>query len=237
VNDVAAKETVEQLRALGVQAWTAHLDVSDRTAWEEFAAAVRAEHDVPDVVVNNAGIGMGGPFLQTSADDWERILGVNVWGVIHGCRLFARQMAERGAGGHVVNIASAAAFTPSLIYPAYATTKAAVLMLSECLRAELEREDIGVTAVCPGFIDTDISRTTVHVGVDAETAARITDRQVAAYQRRGYGPERVAGQIVAAVRANKPLAVITPEAHAFRAISRFAPALGRRLAKLDLSRL
>jgi NAD(P)-dependent dehydrogenase (short-subunit alcohol dehydrogenase family)/pimeloyl-ACP methyl ester carboxylesterase len=237
VDDVAAKETVDELTGLGVRAWAAHLDVSSRPAWEEFAAAVRAEHGVPDVVVNNAGIGMGGPFLQTSAEDWERILGVNLWGVIHGCRLFARQQAERGAGGHIVNIASAAAFTPSLIYPAYATTKAAVLMLSECLRAELEREEIGVTAVCPGFIDTDISRTTVHVGVDAETAQRLTERQVAAYHRRGYPPERVARQIVRAVAANKPLAVVTPEAHAFRAVSRYAPAVGRRLAKLDLGKL
>jgi NAD(P)-dependent dehydrogenase (short-subunit alcohol dehydrogenase family) len=237
IDDVAAKETAGEIRRLGVRAWARHLDVSDAAAWEDFAAAVRAELGVPDVVVNNAGIGMGGPFLGTAVADWQRILGVNVWGVIHGCRLFARQMAERGGGGHLVNIASAAAYTPSLSYPAYATTKAAVLMLSECLRAELEREDIGVTAVCPGFIDTDISSTTVHVGVDDATAERLRERQIAAYHRRGYRPERVAKQVVAAVAANKAIAVITPEARAFRAVHHLAPRLGRRLARLDLGRL
>jgi NAD(P)-dependent dehydrogenase (short-subunit alcohol dehydrogenase family)/pimeloyl-ACP methyl ester carboxylesterase len=237
VNDVAAKETVGELHELGVQAAAMHLDVSDPAAWEQFAARVRDRHGVPDVVVNNAGIGMGGPFLATSVQDWERILGVNLWGVIHGCRLFGRQMAERGTGGHIVNISSSAAFAPSVLLPAYATTKAAVLMLSECLRAELEREDIGVTAVCPGVIDTDITRTTVHVGVDEETSERMRALSVAAFERRGYGPEKAATRIVDAVRANRPIAVITPEAKAMRAISRFAPPLSRRLAKFDLSRL
>jgi NAD(P)-dependent dehydrogenase (short-subunit alcohol dehydrogenase family)/pimeloyl-ACP methyl ester carboxylesterase len=235
VNDVAAKEAVDELQRLGVQAWSAHLDVADSAAWEEFAASVRNRHGVPDIVVNNAGIGMGGAFLDTSVDDWQRILGVNVWGVIHGCRLFARQMAERGAGGHIVNVASAAAFTPSALLPAYATTKAAVLMLSECLRAELAREDIGVTAVCPGVIDTDIAQTSVHVGVDAATETQRRELAVAAFHRRGYGPEKVATQIADAVAANKPIAVITPEAKVMRAISRYAAPLGRRLAKLDLN--
>ena len=234
VNDVAAKETVDELQRLGVSAWSMHLDVADTAAWEKFAAQVRAEHGVPDIVVNNAGIGIGGPFLATSVDDWERILGVNLWGVINGCRLFARQMAERGTGGHIVNIASAAAFTPSVLLPAYATTKAAVLMLSECLRGELEREEIGVTAVCPGVINTDITRTSLHVGVDAATAELLRERAVAAFERRGYGPEKVATQIADAVAANKPIAVITPEAKAMRVISRFAPPLSRRMARMNL---
>jgi NAD(P)-dependent dehydrogenase (short-subunit alcohol dehydrogenase family)/pimeloyl-ACP methyl ester carboxylesterase len=237
INDVAAKETVDELQQLGVDAWAMHLDVADAAGWDDFAARVRADHGVPDVLVNNAGIGMGGPFLGTSVDDWETILRVNLWSVIHGCRLFAAQMIERGAGGHIANVASAAAYSPSVVYPAYATTKAAVLMLSECLRAELAREGIGVTAVCPGFIDTDISKTTVHVGVDDATAEALRQHQVAAYRRRGYGPEKVAGQLVRAVEANRPLAVVTPEAHLLRAVSRFAPALGRRIARLDLNKL
>jgi NAD(P)-dependent dehydrogenase (short-subunit alcohol dehydrogenase family)/pimeloyl-ACP methyl ester carboxylesterase len=237
IDDVAAKGTLEELRELGVHAWTAHLDVADAQNWDDFAATVRAEHGVPDVLVNNAGIGMGGPFLGTSVADWEKILAVNVWSVIHGCRLFAAQMIERGEGGHIANVASAAAYSPSIVYPAYATTKAAVLMLSECLRAELEREGVGVTAVCPGFIDTDISTTTIHVGVDDTTAERLREHQVASYHRRGYPPERVAGQLVNAVAADKPIAVITPEAKVLRAVSRFAPSLGRRISKLDLNKI
>jgi NAD(P)-dependent dehydrogenase (short-subunit alcohol dehydrogenase family) len=237
IDDVAAKETVDDLRELGVRAWAAHLDVSDGAAWEAFATTVRADHGVPDVLVNNAGIGMGGPFLRTTVADWDKILGVNVWSVIHGCRLFAAQQVERGEGGHIVNIASAAAYSPSMVYPAYATTKAAVLMLTECLQAELHREGIGVTAVCPGFIDTDISRTTIHVGVDDAAATELRAHQVASYQRRNYPPEKVATQIVRAVAAGRPIAVITPEARLLRAVSRFAPAVGRRVARLDLNKI
>ena len=237
VNDAAAAETVAAAQALGGEAAAYHLDVSDADAWEQFAKQVRAEHDVPDVIVNNAGIGMGGPFLGTSVQDWEKVLGVNVWGVIHGSRLFAKQMVERGQGGHIVNIASAAAFTPSRIYPAYATSKAAVLMLTECLRAELGREGIGVTAVCPGFVDTDISKTTVHVGVDAAEQDKLRAHAVASYGRRNYTPERLAKHAVRAVGRNKPVAVISAESHLFRALGRFAPPLARQVSKLDLNKI
>ena len=237
INDAAAAETVDDLRKLGVDAAAYHLNVSDADAWEQFAKQVRVEHDVPDIIVNNAGIGMGGPFLGTSVQDWEKVLGVNVWGVIHGSRLFAKQMVERGQGGHIVNIASAAAFTPSRIYPAYATSKAAVLMLTECLRAELGREGIGVTAICPGFIDTDISKTTVHVGVGEAEQDKLRAHAVASYGRRNYTPERLAKHAVRAVGRNKPVAVITAESHLFRAVGRFAPPLARQLSKLDLNKI
>ena len=98
---------------------------------------------MPDVVVNNAGIGIAGAVLDTSVDDWERALGANLWGVIHGSRLFARQMVDRVRGGHVVNVASAAAFVPSKVLPASATSKSATVMLTECLQAELADEGSG----------------------------------------------------------------------------------------------
>jgi NAD(P)-dependent dehydrogenase (short-subunit alcohol dehydrogenase family)/pimeloyl-ACP methyl ester carboxylesterase len=237
INDAAAQKTVHQVTALGVDAAAYHLDVSDADAWEQFAKQVRDEHDVPDVVVNNAGIGMGGPFLATTVADWDKILGINLWGVIHGSRLFAAQMVERGQGGRIVNIASAAAYAPSRIYPAYATTKAAVLMLTECMRAELGREGIGVTAVCPGFVDTDISKTTVHVGVDDATQAQLRAHAVASYHRRNYTAERLAKHAVRAAAHNKPVAAISVEAKLFRAINRFAPPIGRQLAKLDLNKV
>ncbi|PZS19750.1 MAG: short chain dehydrogenase [Pseudonocardiales bacterium] len=237
VDDAAAKQTVTLVRAAGVEAAAYHLDVSDAEGWERFAMRVRDDHGVPDVIVNNAGIGMAGPFLGTTVADWEQIIGVNLWGVIHGSRLFAAQMVQRGEGGHVVNIASAAAYSPSRIYPAYATTKAAVLMLTECLRAELGHEGIGVTAICPGFIDTDITRTTVHVGVDEAAQQSLREHAVASYARRNYTPERVAKHAVRAAARNKPVAAITAESKLLRTISRFAPPLARQVAKVDLNKL
>ncbi len=237
IDDVAAKETVELLHGLGVAAASYHLDVADAANWDDVAARVRSEHGTPDIMVNNAGIGMGGPFLKTGVGDWERVLAINVWGVIHGSRLIAQQMVERGQGGHLVNVASAAAWSPSVVYPAYATSKAAVLMLTECLRAELGREDIGVTAICPGFIDTDISRTTVHVGVEESKQKELREHAVAAYGRRNYTPERLAKHLVDAVARNTAVAAITPESKLLRAISRFTPRLGRQLSKVDMNKL
>lgn len=215
----------------GAHAFTC--DVSDAGAMARLANAVIGEHGVPDVVVNNAGIGVAGPFLDTEFDDWRRVLDVNVMGVVHGCRLFATAMIERGEGGHILNTASAAAFQPQKGLPAYSASKAAVLMLSECLRAEVLPYGIGVTAVCPGVIATNITRVTRYVGVDEEEQQRLRDHVTRVYQRRNFTPEQVAAEIVDAIGADKPVAVVTPEAKVAHALSRFAPGLARRLAGVD----
>ncbi|RNL65499.1 SDR family oxidoreductase [Nocardioides marmoriginsengisoli] len=237
INEVAGKEAVAEVEVLGVTATFHPLDVSDAEAWTRFADAVRAEHGVPDVLVNNAGIGMAGAFLDTSAADWEKILGVNLWSVIHGSRLFGAQMVERGEGGRIVNVASAAAFAPNRVMSAYATTKAAVLMLTDCLRAELARDGIGVTAICPGFVDTDISATTRYVGVDDGTQQALRDQAVRSYRRRGYTPERLARHAVRAAAANRPIAAISIETKLLRLVHRLAPPISRFFATIDPTQL
>ena len=106
-------------------------------------------------------------------------------------------------------------------------------MLSECLRGELLQDGIGVTAVCPGVIATNITKTTHYVGLGAQDEARVAEQVTRLYERRRYTPDRVAQEIVAAIAADKPVAVITPEAKLTHALSRFAPGLLRRLARLD----
>lgn len=234
IDRASAERTAELAGLLGPAAHAFQVDVSDRGAMEDFAKAVMHEHGVPDVVVNNAGIGMAGPFLEHSADDWRKVLDVNLWGVLHGSRLFAEQMVERGQGGHIVNTSSAAAFTPSRALPAYATSKAAVLMLSECMRAELKGQGIGVSAVCPGIVNTNITRTSRFVGRGEEDEALSRERVARAYARRGYGPERVAEQIVAAVRGDRAVVPVTPEARLGYLGSRVAPGVMRLLARLDV---
>lgn len=233
INEAAANETVTMLPHGQGHALT--VDVSNSHAMETFAKAVLRDHGVPDVVINNAGIGMAGSFLDTSVKDWQKVLGVNVWGVIHGCRLFAQQMIDAGKRGHIVNTASAAAFTPSRVYPAYATSKSAVLMLSDCLQAELAGQGIGVTAVCPGVIDTGITLATHFVGVDEQEQDKKRKATKSIYQKRAYTPDRVAQAIVNAVRENKPLAVVSPEAHGLRLLSRFAPGIMRRMARVEIT--
>ncbi|MDQ0582091.1 SDR family oxidoreductase [Streptomyces rishiriensis] len=228
----AARTAELSLLAGAPEAWSEAVDVSDEQAMEELAAKVHAEHGVVDVLVNNAGIGLSGSFFDTTPEDWRRVLDVNLWGVIHGCRLFGRQMAERGQGGHIVNTASAAAYQPSKALPAYSTSKAAVLMLSECLRAELAGQDIGVTAICPGLVNTNITDTATFVGVDAQEERRRQKRSTRVYGLRNYPPEKVADAILRAVVLNKAMVPVTPEARASYALSRFLPRALRALARV-----
>ncbi len=229
-----AARTADAARGAGAAAaWPETVDVSDAEAMEKFAARTADTHGVPDVVVNNAGIGLAGTFLDTTPEDWKQVLDVNLWGVIHGCRLFGRQMAERGQGGHIVNTASAAAFQPSRALPAYSTSKAAVLMLSECLRAELAPHGIGVSAICPGLVNTAITSTARHAGVTEEEQERRRVKSAKLYSLRNYPPEKVARAIVRAVQRNTAVVPVTPEARGARLLSRLSPGALRALARVD----
>ncbi|MFC0038413.1 SDR family oxidoreductase [Actinomadura rayongensis] len=227
----SAERTARLASLLGPPARAYTVDVSDVAAMEKFAAEI----DVPDVLVNNAGIGMSGSFLDHTPEDWERVLGVNLGGVIHGARLFGRRMAERGEGGHIVNLASMAGYTPSRELPAYSTSKAAVLMLSECLRAELADAGVGVSAICPGVVTTAITRTTAFVGLTPDAQDRRRRRITRAYGRRAYPPERVAAQIVRAVRDDRAVVPVTPEARLAYLASRVSPSLLRLAARVRLN--
>ncbi|QNA74244.1 SDR family oxidoreductase [Streptomyces sp. So13.3] len=230
----SAARTAELARLIGApSAWAETVDVSDEQAMEKLAEKTATEYGVPDVVVNNAGIGLAGSFLDTTTEDWKRVLAVNLWGVIHGCRLFARQMVDRGQGGHIVNTASAAAFQPSRALPAYSTSKAAVLMLSECLRAELAPHDIGVSAICPGIVNTNITSTTRFAGVTDAEQERRRARSSRLYGLRNYPPEKVAEAIVRAVMRNSAVVPVTPEARGARLLGRLSPRALRGLARLD----
>ncbi len=228
----AARRTAELIG--GSRAFPVTVDVADEAAVSRLATQVAAEHGVPDLVVNNAGIGMAGPFADTTLTDWQRIVDVNLWGVVHGCRAFSTLLRAHGEGGHIVNVASAAAYLPSRTLAAYATTKSAVLTLSECLRAELADDGIGVTALCPGFVHTDITRTTRFVGLDAASEKRRQSATTALYARRNYTPERVAEHVVRAVERNTALAPVTAEAHAGLLAARLSPALLRAVARRDI---
>jgi NAD(P)-dependent dehydrogenase (short-subunit alcohol dehydrogenase family)/pimeloyl-ACP methyl ester carboxylesterase len=229
----SAARTAESALTLGAPAaWAETVDVSDEQAMEKLAGKVAAEYGVVDILINNAGIGLAGSFFDTTPEDWKKVLDVNLWGVIHGCRLFGGRMAERGQGGHIVNIASAAAYQPSRTLPAYSTSKAAVLMLSECLRAELAGRSIGVTVVCPGIVNTGITSTARFAGVDAEEEKRLRKRAARLYGLRNYPPEKVAHAILRAVARNEAVVPVTPEARGARVLSRLAPWTLRAVARL-----
>jgi NAD(P)-dependent dehydrogenase (short-subunit alcohol dehydrogenase family)/pimeloyl-ACP methyl ester carboxylesterase len=230
----AASESADAVRAACAEAAVYQADVSDESAMKDLAAQVFNEHGVVDILVNNAGIGMAGRFLETTPANWDDIMGVNVRGVISGSRVFGAQMVERGEGGTIINVASAAAYLPSKSMVAYSTTKAAVLGFSESLRADLADEGITVTAVCPGFVNTNIAKSTVYAGMSAEQQARARDKADAAYRRRNYTPEATAKAIVKAVRSGPAVLPIAPESWIGYAMRRISPSMIRLFARFDI---
>ena len=211
-----------------------HLDVSDGTATQRLADHVLAEHGVPDLVMANAGVAVAGSFLDTSVEDWQRVLDVNLWGVIHTLRAFLPPLVARGEGGNVVITASAAGFLPLPSLPAYSTTKAGVLMLAQCLAGELADDGIAVSAICPGFVHTNITGATRFAGLSGDDERAQQARATELYRRRGFGPEKVAAAVVAAVRDNRVVVPVTPEAKLGAVSNRVSPALTRAvLAALD----
>ena len=223
-SDLPALEV--ELRAAGAQSVRVlTVDVGSRQEMAEFCQRVCAD-GAPDVLVNNAGVGLAGGLLDTTLEDWEWIVNVNLWGVVHGCHFFAPKMAERGRG-QIVNVASAAGFYNSEAMAAYGTTKYAVVGLSEALRGELAPRGVGVSVVCPGFINTPIVRRMRMRGVAYPESARKHVQRF--YERRNYTPERVASAILNAVRRNPGLVPVTPEAWALYLLKRAAPNLSHRL--------
>jgi NAD(P)-dependent dehydrogenase (short-subunit alcohol dehydrogenase family)/pimeloyl-ACP methyl ester carboxylesterase len=225
-----AKRTCELIGARGGAAHPYQLDVTSPADMERFAAWVRDTLGVPDVVVNNAGIAIAGSFLRHTDEDWQRITDVNLLGVARGCRLFGAQMAERGQGGHLVNIASAAAFAPTAMLPAYSATKAATAMLSDCLRAELAPSGIGVSAICPGFTSTGIAAAAHYAGTSGDEEARIRAGAAKAIRMRSFPPEKVALAVLRAVLRDRAMVPVNAEARIGYALSRIAPGALRWLA-------
>jgi NAD(P)-dependent dehydrogenase (short-subunit alcohol dehydrogenase family)/pimeloyl-ACP methyl ester carboxylesterase len=230
----AGEETAAAVRDIGADAAVYQADVGDETAMNQLAAQVNDEHGVVDILVNNAGIGMAGRFLETTPAHWDNILSVNLRGVLNGSRVFGTQMVDRGQGGTIINVSSAAAFLPSKSMIAYGTTKAAVLAFSESLRADLADEGITVTAVCPGFVNTNIAKSTVYAGMSADQQERARQKADAAYRRRNYTPEATAKAIVKAVKTGPPVLPIAAESRVGYAMRRISPSLVRLLARYDL---
>lgn len=230
----AANETADAVRAACAEAAVYQVDVTDEAAMNDLAAQVRSKHGVVDILVNNAGIGMAGRFLETTPEHWDAIMAVNVRSVITGSRAFGAQMVERGEGGTIINISSASAFLPSKSMIAYTTTKAAVLAFSEALRADFADEGIAVTAVCPGFVNTNIAKSTVYAGMSTEQQERARAKADATYRRRNFTPEATARAIVKSIKTGPPVLPVAPESWVGYAMRRISPSVIRLLARLDI---
>ncbi len=236
------REVRRELEETGAEAFAGVVDVCDAEQVGGWCDEVYRELGRVDVLCNNAGIGIGGRFEDVSLQDWEWIVGVNLWGVIHGCHFFYPRMIAQGGGGHIVNTASGAGLAPLPLMTAYCCTKYAVVGLSETLRAEAALHGIGVSATCPGIVDTPITRAVkLCSGTDRSTPQELQDRIVRIYRRRGYTPDRVAAAVVKAVEKNKGVVPVCPETYAGDWLHRLSRSLNdaglKRSVKVFLKRL
>ena len=200
------------------------VDVSDRAAMAALPEAVLAAHGAVHLVINNAGVTMTASFLDHSIDDLEWLLGINLWGVIYGCRVFLPHLLA-GGEGHIVNISSLFGIIGVPGQSAYCVSKYGVRGLSEALSEELslQEADVGITVVHPGAINTRIISSARKNGQDLSRAERF-------FERHGMSPLTAARQIVAAVKRNQLRLTVTREAWWMDLIKRIFPTWGNRLA-------
>jgi NAD(P)-dependent dehydrogenase (short-subunit alcohol dehydrogenase family) len=221
--------TVRDIAAAGGTATAHTVDVTDADAVQAFADAVYAADGRVDVLHNNAGIGHAGPTELTSVASWRAIIEVNVMGVAHGIAAFGPRMLDQPDGGHIVNTASLAGLVPVPLMVPYATSKHAVVGLSESLNAEWAKRGVRVTALCPGVINTPITRNVELIG----PTLRHRERVVKTYERFGATADDVAAAVVSAL-GSRVIVRTVPRSHAALhwTLRRLSPRLAQPMSRL-----
>jgi len=180
------------------------VDVSSSSQMEIFAGEVEDIHGVVHILINNAGVAISGPFADQRLEDLEWLVGINYWGVVYGCHFFL-PLLKRTDEAHIVNISSMFGFLGLPEQSGYCATKAAVRALSESLWTELRRDNIGVTSIHPGCIDTSIVRSSRMKNEESRQSAQEL------FSLRGAPPDAVAIAIVSGIEKNKLRMRVRPE--------------------------
>ncbi len=159
INQPALDETVRELRDAGAEVLGLRTDVSSADAIQALADATMAAYGAVHLLFNNAGVASGGFVWESTAADWQWVMGANVWSVIHGVRIFTPLMLAHGEPAHIVNTASAAGLITAPNMGIYNLSKHAVVALSETLYHDLRlvRAKVGVSVLCPAFVPTGIA--------------------------------------------------------------------------------
>jgi NAD(P)-dependent dehydrogenase (short-subunit alcohol dehydrogenase family) len=207
IEDAPAREVAEEARAAGARAIAVHTDVADYVSVQALADASYDEFGAVHVLCNNAGVLIFGEMQNLKIEDWNWLFGVNVFGVLNGVYAFLPRMLESGEPGHIVNTASIAALSGQGIYGA---SKSAILNITESLHRDLADTPIGVTALCPGMLNTKIV-----------AAQRNRPASMGPKAHEPYGPDPVSFGIDPAHCGRRVReAILTGELYAFAGIPR-----------------
>lgn len=223
IEDEPLERAVSEIKAAGGEAAAKKTDVSLADDVRSLADFTLETYGGVHLVCNNAGVGAGGLCWKQPLGDWEWVIGVNLWGVIHGVRTFVPIMLERGEEGHIVNTASMAGLISGPSLAIYNLTKHGVVALSESVYHELKmvRAKIGVSVLCPALVRTGIAeaernrpdRHKSAAAVDVNPEGKMLDRMLAQFLKDGKGkdPDVVADNVFDAVRENRFYILTHPE--------------------------
>ena len=214
----AATQTVELVCATGRRASVHEVDVRDVDRLAEVPAEIVDTHGDVHILVNNAGVTSAGSFEEESIEDLRWIVDINMWGVVHGCRAFL-PLLRSADEAHIVNLSSMVGLLGLPHNVAYSLSKGAVRSFTEALRGELITSGIGVTAVFPGAIRTNITASAR--GAQADRLERMGESRLAPLAMRP--PSIVAKRIVSAIERNRARVVVGPDAHLVSLVTRVAP--------------
>ena len=221
IDESGLTATADLAREHGVRVSQHKVDVADRTAVAEFPNVVAAEHAGVDVLVNNAGVAVGGTFEQVAENDFEWLFEINFWGVVRMTRACLPLLRASG-DARIVNLSSIYGVVAPPEQTAYSASKFAVRGFSEALRHELEGSGVGVTVVHPGGVATAIAENArLPAGVSEEEIARRREK----YRKLLRLPPEVAGEIIVrAVERRQPRVLVGSDAKAISLIARLFPA-------------
>lgn len=231
IQEQAGLAVVAEIEALGGTAWYQYCDVSRDADFVQLAAWVDEQLGGLEVLVNNAGVASAGPLMGASEEEWQRLLEINLMSCVRGSRNCIPMMTRVGSG-HIVNIASFAALALAPGMMTYNVAKAAVLALSEGLRAELYDQGIAVSVVCPAFFKTNL------LDSMQDTSPALLKRVERMMQHSGVTAQDVAADIFAAVASRRFMVITHPEARRFYRLQRWFPNLAfkqklKQLRKLE----
>ncbi len=225
IDEVGMAATAERCEASGIRVTTRHLDVADRSAVHAWADEVVADHAKVNAIFNNAGVSVSATVEELTYDDFDWLMNINFWGVVHGTKAFLPHLEASGEG-HIVNISSVFGLMAIPSQSAYNAAKFGVRGFTDSLRMELEIANscVSATTIHPGGIKTNIVRNSRLSGPST------IDEAAAEFERLARTtPDKAADQILAAVARNRRRALIGPDALVFDGLSRLPAAVYQRI--------
>jgi NAD(P)-dependent dehydrogenase (short-subunit alcohol dehydrogenase family) len=205
IDPVRIDQVVGEVQGLGRRALGVRTDVRQLSALEALLSETLAAFGSCHVMVNNAGVFHANTLLGAPAEQWQRVIDTNLWGVIHGSRVFGQYFASQRVG-HIVNTASAAGLFPAVGMSSYSTTKFAIVGFTQQLRWELAADGVGVTLLCPGVVKT---------GIANAPGVGLAPDDVTAMTARSPGPEALARKVRRGIQRDKALVRYGADAYLF----------------------